>query len=205
MSGPSSTDLPDLPDLPDLTELGSTPDERGRSKRVIDTTFECTGGQVIATGELHDYWEDGDDHKDLHWYRMTLRMEGVDLTIVDVDVTPFVLPFTDCLDATKPAASLVGLSLRRGFVSKATELLGGVEGCTHLLTLVTAIAGAQIPAGYLSGRAMIEADVAFKPRGFEKIVGACRGWSEGSTAVRITRAGEPHPRYWHADELPSDA
>jgi hypothetical protein len=199
VSEPSSTDLPDLPIL---TELGSTADERGRVKRVIDTTFECVDGQVVATGALHDYWEDGDDRTDLHWYRVTMRMEGVDLTIVDVEVTPLVLPFLDCLDATRPAASLVGLSLRRGFVSRATELLGSVEGCTHLLTLVTAIAGAQIPAGYLSGRPMLEGGIAFKPRGFERIVGACKGWSEGSTAVRITRAGEPHPEHWHADEVP---
>jgi hypothetical protein len=121
-----------------------------------------------------------------------LEAEPPDLTVVGIDVQPRFLPFPECPLAAVAARRLVGLRLTKGFRAAATEVLGGVEGCTHLLTLVLAIWGHQVVSQYMLTRV----DDGSHPEGtpdFEHVANVCSGWREGGLGLRLVRSGQPFP------------
>jgi len=63
------------------------------------------------------------------WLRLTLSQS---LTIEAVDVAMDATPHSVCPGVTPNFQRLVGLSIAKGFLKNAAQLLGGIEGCTHL-------------------------------------------------------------------------
>ena len=51
-------------------------------------------------------------------------------------------PYTGCSDVSPNFQRVVGLSIGRGFRKALRERLGGVDGCTHVLALLEAMAAA---------------------------------------------------------------
>ena len=49
-------------------------------------------------------------------------------------------PYEICPEVTVNYQRLVGLSIRPGFMPKVRELLGGTQGCTHLVELLGPLA-----------------------------------------------------------------
>jgi hypothetical protein len=71
------------------------------------------------------------------WLRLTVDDR---LEIHAVDAVTDAAPFAPCPSITPNFQRLVGLRIRPGFNQKVKELLGGVEGCTHLVELVAPVA-----------------------------------------------------------------
>src|SRR6266404_6928385 len=83
-------------------------------------------GEVTAGTPVHDMW-----------IRVTVDDAMVIRTIEAVtDASPFRM----CPSITPNFQRLVGLAIRPGFMPKVKQLLGGVEGCTHLVELMGPIA-----------------------------------------------------------------
>jgi hypothetical protein len=55
-------------------------------------------------------------------------------------------PYAGCDEVNANFQRLVGLSVGRGFRKALRERLGGVEGCTHMLALLDAMAAAAVQA-----------------------------------------------------------
>ena len=55
-------------------------------------------------------------------------------------------PYAGCAEVNPHFQRLVGLSIGRGFRKALRERLGGVEGCTHVLALLDALAAAAVQA-----------------------------------------------------------
>ncbi len=70
------------------------------------------------------------------WMRLTV---DDDLVVRAVEAVTDASPYAICPDVIPNYQRLVGLSIRPGFMPKARELLGGTEGCTHLLELLAPI------------------------------------------------------------------
>lgn len=85
----------------------------------------------------------------LHDIEVVLLIKTPSLVIEDVEVTMLTVPRADCNDVTKSLEPLIGLSVSKGFTANVRNLCGGVKGCTHLVTLLTA-AGPAIVQGYLA-------------------------------------------------------
>ena len=83
-------------------------------------------GEVTAGTPIHDMW-----------LRVTLD-DGFHIRAIEAvtDGSPFSL----CPQITPNFQRLVGLRLGPGFTRKIKELLGGVEGCTHLVELMGPLA-----------------------------------------------------------------
>ena len=151
-------------------------------------------GRLVFTAVLRDRWMDeAGDEEEIHGYEVRLVTEPPDLTVVEVDVQPRFLPFPECPAAAagRPAAHRAAAS-PKGSGPAATAALGGVEGCTHLLTLVLAIWNHQVVTKYMLTRT----DDGSHPDGtpdFERIADACSGWREGGVALRLVRDGKPLP------------
>lgn len=67
------------------------------------------------------------------WIRLTVDDE---LVVHDVEAATDAAPFSVCPDVTERFKVLKGLKIGRGWRNKVNELLGGVQGCTHLVELL---------------------------------------------------------------------
>ena len=76
------------------------------------------------------------------WLRITIDRR---LTIVDAMASSDAVPYSGGCEAIAPAyKKLVGLNLVKDFRRKAQELLGGVQGCTHLTEMLGGLPTAAI-------------------------------------------------------------
>jgi hypothetical protein len=163
-----------------------------------EMTVEATATedrQLVFTAVLRDRWyDDAGNEEEIHGYEVRLATEPPDLTVVSVDVRPRFLPFPDCPAAALAARGLVGLRLTKGFRAGATAALGGVEGCTHLLTLVLAIWNHQVVTNYMVTRVDERTSHRVGAIDVDQIVDVCSGWREGGVAIDLVRGGKPLPR-----------
>jgi hypothetical protein len=168
-----------------------TPDRfPGTIRREISVEATVTeDGHLLFTALLRDRWYDeAADEEEIHGYQVRMLTEPPDLTVVSVDVKPRFLPFPDCPAAALAAQRLVGLRLSKGFRAAATSVLGCVEGCTHLLTLVLAIWNHQVVTKYMVTRT----EDGRVPE-VDRIANVCSGWREGGVGLDLARRGERLP------------
>jgi hypothetical protein len=79
-------------------------------------------GELTAGTPIHDMW-----------VRITI---DDDMVIQAIEAVTDASPYRLCPDITPNFQRLVGLAVRPGFIPKVKQLLGGVEGCTHLVELM---------------------------------------------------------------------
>lgn len=79
-------------------------------------------GEVPAGTAYHDMW-----------IRVTIDDEMV---IKAIEAVTDASPYRMCPSITPNFQRLVGLAIRPGFIGKLKQLLGGTEGCTHLVELM---------------------------------------------------------------------
>lgn len=75
--------------------------------------------------------------------RLTVDRERLIVAVVSAMVSS---PYDTCPGVNPNFQRLVGMSLARGFRQALRERLGGVEGCTHVLALLDAMAAAAVQA-----------------------------------------------------------
>jgi hypothetical protein len=116
---------------------------------LVDTKpvdFRLASGMRPAGQPIHDMW-----------LRITV---DATLTIVDAAAAMDGVPFVDHCGKIVPAyRKLVGLAIRPGYNHRVKELLGGVQGCTH----VTELAGVLATAAFQTMAGQIEQDPDRKP------------------------------------------
>lgn len=95
--------------------------------KTYDLPNEYRHDGVIRSGEpLHEMW-----------LRLTV---DIDLEVHAVEAVTEWGPYAGCGDITPNFQRLKGLAIKAGWTLKTRELLGGVEGCTHLLELLGPVA-----------------------------------------------------------------
>jgi hypothetical protein len=166
----------------------------GTIQREVSVGCSVEGDRIVFLGSLRDHWSDTvtGDVEEIHSWRVRLETVPPDLTVVAVEAEPGYLPFAVCPVAARSVSGLVGARLTRGFGEAAKEAVGAVDGCTHLLSLLMAIANQRVVANYLHSRTQTVPPPEARARR-ERMVGACAGWREGAEAISLTRAGRPLP------------
>jgi hypothetical protein len=162
----------------------------GSIRREITVESFIEGDRLVFDAVLRDRWRDVDtgEEEEIHGYEVRLEAEPPDLTIVAVRASPGHLPFPTCPSAAATVGRLVGLNMTQGFNKAAASALRGVEGCTHLLTIVQTISGQRVVANYLRSRVELEITEESRARR-ESMVDVCAGWQEGGVAITLSRAG----------------
>ena len=166
----------------------------GRVRREIAVETEIVDSRIVYSASLRDRWENAatGEAEDIHGWDLRLETLPPDLTIVAAEAIPAALPFPECPDAALAARQLVGAKLTSGFREVAAAAFKGVTGCTHLLTLATAIWSQQVVSIYLYGRE--EDPTSRDSTSTPRAVDVCSGWRSGGTAVKLVRAQVPFPR-----------
>ena len=166
----------------------------GRVRRQIGVDTEVIDGRIVYSARLRDRWENPDtgESEDIHGWDLRLQTRPPDLTIVAAEAIPAALPFPECPAAALAARQLIGAKLTSGFPEEAKAAFKGVAGCTHLLTLATAIWSQQVVSIYLYGRD--EDPASREGTSTPRAVDVCSGWRSGGMAVNLVRAQLPFPR-----------
>ena len=92
------------------------------------TTHRFTG-EERAPGMFHDL-------------TVFMLVSKAGLIVEDVEVLLDTVPKDDCLKMDESLKPIIGLSVTHGFTQKVKDLVGGREGCTHLVHLISVMAPA---------------------------------------------------------------
>jgi hypothetical protein len=133
-------------------------------------------GEVTAGTPIHDMW-----------LRVTLD-DGFHIRAIEAvtDGSPFSL----CPQITPNFQRLVGLRLGPGFTRKIKELLGGVEGCTHLVELMGPLATTAFQTIFSAKsrerreRANGDATPADQPRKRPRLIDTCHAFASDSPVTK---------------------
>lgn len=82
--------------------------------------------------------ETADTRLVFHEYRIVAVVEPQTFALMEIEVTPSVLPYGECVAAASSAQRMVGASLR-GFRRTVPATLPGAAGCTHLNDMMRAL------------------------------------------------------------------
>lgn len=113
-----------------------------RGYQLDDGCWEIEGRMVdLKTFPMKSPAQDGQIEvgEPLHDMTLSLVIDG-SMKIRQVCAEIEAAPFKQCASISGAFRDLEGLCLAPGFLGKARELLGGVNGCTHLLELLGPIA-----------------------------------------------------------------
>jgi Protein of unknown function (DUF2889) len=137
------------------------------------------------------------------WIRVTLDHR---LTIVAIEAVTDHAPFRACPEIAPNFQRLTGLRIGPGFRAKIKELVGGTEGCTHLVELMGPIAttafqtmSGQRPERQSQGRQRQDRDQAddAKLRRPPPIIDTCHAFASDGEVVR-----EELPEFYTGDNPP---
>lgn len=119
------------------------------------------------------------------WLRIAFDDER---KIREIEVAIDSHPFPECPSVQPEFQKLVGLRMGAGFGKEVQARVGGEQGCTHVLGLITKVAtvavqtlGSQIR---WDDRASAERVYGVDANGKPPVVGACRGYGRGGQMVR---------------------
>ena len=144
-----------------------------RDERLADTYSVTTGGKM-EPGPIHDL-------------AIRLFIRGPGLLIEDIDVDMNHVPRDECLRTKDSLRPLIGRSIAPGFTLWVKDNLGGPRGCTHLNSLLLAMAPAALQ-GFWSSRISRPVDMRQASKGMapEFLIDTCWVWrSDGPLAQEL--------------------
>ena len=162
-------------------------------------------GHLVDTKayDFHNEWR-GDMPAGTPIHDMWLRLTVDDhYTIQGIEAVTDSSPYSICPDITDQFQKLVGLSIVRGFNRKVREVLGGTQGCVHLVELV----GTMATVAFQTIRPNLKESTAEgekppKPKsGFRPMVlNTCHAWDDTGEVVKRW-----FPDYYKGEDKIEDA
>ena len=119
------------------------------------------------------------------WIRLTV---DIDLNIVDVEARNVWGPYSMCGDITPNFKRLKGLAIAHGWSRKTRELLGGTQGCTHLVELLGPVATTAFQTIYAD---RVARDKSEGRKELPTLIGSCHAYAPDSPVVAIR-----HPEHY---------
>lgn len=127
----------------------------------------------------------------LHHMQLRVTLDGSRHIVALKSAMPST-PYAGCGEVNENFQRLVGLSIGRGFRKALLERLGGAEGCTHILGLLTAMSAAAVQAFTSSFYAPRKPGTSARIRVFnlDAMVNSCYSYREDGALVQDMRAAE---------------
>jgi hypothetical protein len=124
----------------------------------------------------------------MHNMILTLTVDD-DFLIHDVAARTLQGPWAMCGGVDEAYRKLIGLRIGAGFSQQVRELLGGVQGCTHITELVSQAANTYMQASWpdrISRQLVAEPDPRRWPeRNTPKFINQCHAWrQDGQTLAQ---------------------
>jgi len=135
-----------------MSNLESRKGERVHTRAIRIDTFAVDDDHVIVEGVLEDnrhlpsYSLAGKERPPRQIHGMTVRLliGGMPARIVDAEADMPEVPQEQCRAAVRSVEKLVGMSIVYGFSKEVKDRLDGVEGCSHLTSLILTMGSAAV-------------------------------------------------------------
>ncbi len=135
-----------------MNSLNSSKGRKIHTRNIEICTYESGSENIIVEGILKEdrlipfYHPSGEKHPPQTVHHMVIQMlvECSSLTIRELNVEMPETPHEECIQTSNSIQNIKGLSIAPGFTSKVKTAFGGINGCSHLTTLVLAMAPAII-------------------------------------------------------------
>ena len=160
-------------------------------RRNIDTViYEGEADTIIVEGSLEDkrfcdsHLFSGEVRPPCTVHHMIIRMvlHLPELTIVDIEVDLPTVPHGECLDVRECLAPLKGMRIAAGFTSNVRKLVDRSTACTHVLTLVSAMAPAAFQGAWSASiRQPLDREIYVKM--MDRLKNTCWAWREDGPLV----------------------
>jgi hypothetical protein len=124
-------------------------------------------GEIQAEEPLHDMW-----------IRLTI---DEDFVVRDVEAATDAGPFSVCPEVTPNFARMVGVKIGRGWRQAIRERVGGVEGCTHLVEMLNAMATVAFQSLY---PVRMKKEQAREPGSRPPIIDSCHAFRSDGEVVK---------------------
>lgn len=167
--------------------------QRRIHQRSIDVAiYEGSSATIVVEGSLKDdrfldsHLPDGSVQPPFTVHHMIIRMALTvpDLRINDIEVAMPAAPHADCHGAQQVLEALKGMRIAAGFTARVRNAVDRRKGCTHLLTLLTAMAPAAFQGAW-SARVSRPIDPQSYAAMAASLVDTCLAWrGDGPLANR---------------------
>ena len=179
-----------------MIKLDKQKQQKIHNRKVDTIIYEGQADTIIVEGTLEDkrfcesHMFTGEVRPPHTVHHMIVRMELrlPDLDIVDIEVEMPTVPQEFCRDTLECLKSLQGTRIAFGFTSRVRKLVDRKKACTHLLTLVTAMAPAAFQGAW-SARIREPLDPEMYIGMMGKLKNTCWAWREDGPLVEKIKAG----------------
>jgi hypothetical protein len=127
----------------------------------------------------------------LHHMQLRITLDSQRIIVALTSAMPST-PYKGCDEVNINFQRLVGLSIARGFRKELLERLGGSEGCTHVLGLLTAMSAAAVQSFTSSYYAPRKPGITAPKKVFTltALIDSCYSYRQDGPLVRDMRAAE---------------
>jgi len=114
-------------------------------------------------------------------------VKGPNLTIEDIEVEMPTIPHEACVETLRCLDPVKGMPIVTGFTARVKDLVGGVNGCCHLLSLLTAMAPAAVQGAWSAmSRKPIDPET-YLPMALGRVKNTCWVWREDGPLIKEWR------------------
>jgi hypothetical protein len=163
------------------------------TRTIVCHGYERADGQWDVDGRLVDVKSDTIENWDkgvipagqpIHDMQLRLTVDSA-MTITDSAAAMDHHPWPICPSIAPAFSQLTGLSIKPGFTRKVGALLGGVNGCTHLGSLIGPVATTLMQTMVRARMArMKQNDTQGAPRKAPHFLNTCHTWAATSPIVK---------------------
>ena len=166
------------------------------TRNIQIATYQGDPDAIIVEGILHDerlldtYRPSGEIYPPGTVHLMIIRMvvKGPELIVQDISVEMPTVPHAACVETLHCLDPVKGMRIVGGFTAKVKDLVGGVKGCCHLLSLLTAMAPAAVQGAWSAmSREPIDPDV-YLPMTLDRVKDTCWVWREDGPLMKKWKA-----------------
>lgn len=126
--------------------------DKAHQRNIDIATYPVDESRIVVEGRLVDrrlkdyYLVTGEKNGagEIHHMVVRILVEGLNMTIEDVEVDLVTVPREECGEVRESLALVKGVRIIHGFSEQVRNLLGGVKSCTHLVTLLLAMGPAAL-------------------------------------------------------------
>ena len=158
--------------------------EKIHTRRIEVATYDCGQDGIIVEGKLKDdrlqaiHRPDGEHVPPGRVHHMIVRMlvRGPKLTIADIEVEMPTVPYTECIETLASLEPVKGMHIASGFTNDVKEVVGGANGCAHLVALLVSMASAAVQGAWTAVSRRPNQQSGYLDRAMAAIVNTCRVW-----------------------------
>jgi hypothetical protein len=159
------------------------------NREISIQTFDLGNHSILVEGSLIDHqhrpWPNEvlEQPKLVHHMVIRLKVKGPGMFIEQAEAKMPHHPREECSVVLPWIRNLEGLRITQGFSMKVKKAIGGIKGCAHLTSLVTAM-GPSAVQGYWAAYGVENRRMTLHDEAVRNIVNTCYLWREDGPLIK---------------------